>query len=281
MSKLEVIYRPLTEILTNPNNARKHSKAQIAKIVASIKSFGFNVPVLTDEKVQLIAGHGRIEAAKQLGLQSVPTIAINGLNEAQLGAFAIADNRIAELSSWDDTMLASEFEKLINLGAGLDFEIVDTGFEIGKIDHIISQAKEPETETREQLEPTGVPPVTVRGDLWQCGAHRLFCGDARDADSYRILLGAEKAAMTIADLPYNVPINGHVSGLGKNRHREFSFASGEMSAPEFEQFVETACEQIRAFSRDGALVYLFMDWRSIAMLIDVGSRVFDAYKGLC
>lgn len=281
MSKLEVIYRPVADLRVNPANARKHSKKQIEKIAASIRSFGFNVPLLTDGEDQLVAGHGRLAAARHIGLTEVPTIAISGLTEAQLRAFAIADNRIAELSSWDETILASELEELLSLGAGLDFEIVDTGFEIGAIDRIVSQAKEAEPESDEPLTPEAVPAIARPGELWQCGRHLVFCGDARDADTYRVLLGAERAAVTITDPPFNVPINGHVSGLGKTRHPEFVMASGEMSDAVFEAFLEATCHQIRTFSQDGALVYMFMDWRSIAILIMTGRRVFDNLKALC
>jgi DNA modification methylase len=281
MSKLEVLYRPVVDLSTNPSNARRHSKKQIDKIAASIRSFGFNVPLLVDDRGQLIAGHGRLAAAQRLGLAEVPTIEITGLSDAQVRAFAIADNRIAELSDWDEAILAAEFEELLKLGEGLDFEIVDTGFEIGKIDQLVSSAKEPQPEVEEVLEPDAVPRVARLGDLWQCGRHQIFCGDARDPDSYRLLMGAERADMVISDPPYNVPINGHVSGLGKTKHREFVMAAGEMSDREFDNFLEAACIPMRDYSRDGALIYLFMDWRHIAGLIAMGSRVFTEFKALC
>ena len=169
MSKLEIIYRPVADLRVNPANARKHSQKQVEKIAASIQSFGFNVPLLTNGEDQLVAGHGRFAAARHIGLTEVPTIAIAGLTEAQLRAFAIADNRIAELSSWDEAILASELEELLSLGAGLDFEIVDTGFEIGAIDRIVSQAKEAELESDEPLHPEAVPAIARAGELWQCG----------------------------------------------------------------------------------------------------------------
>lgn len=281
MSKLEVFYRPVAGLTTNPLNARRHSQKQVDKIAASIKSFGFNVPLIVDEAGQLIAGHGRLAAAQCLGMIEVPTIAISGLSDAQVRAFAIADNRIAELSDWDEAILAAEFESLLKLGEGLDFEIVDTGFEIGKIDQLVSKAKDVEDEPEKVLEPDDVPRVARPGDLWQCGRHQIFCGDARDPDSYRILMGVERADMVISDPPYNVPINGHVSGLGKTKHREFVMATGEMSDRQFEAFLEAACVPMRDHSRDGALIYLFMDWRHIASLIAVGSRVFTEFKALC
>ncbi|WP_448140236.1 site-specific DNA-methyltransferase [Sphingopyxis fribergensis] len=281
MSKLEVYYRSVTDLSVNPSNARRHSKKQIEKIAASIKSFGFNVPLLVDGVGQLIAGHGRLAAAQQLGITEVPAIAIAGLSEAQLRAFAIADNRIAELSDWDEGVLAAEFEELLKLGEDLDFEIIDTGFEIGKIDQLVSKTKELEAEPDEILDPETVPPVTRRGDLWQCGRHLIFCGDARDPDSYRILMGEKRADMVISDPPYNVPINGHVSGLGKTKHREFVMAAGEMSDHEFDNFLEAACIPMREHSREGALIYLFMDWRHLASLIAVGSRIFTEFKALC
>lgn len=281
MSKLEIFYRPVAGLTINPSNARRHSKKQIDKIAGSIRSFGFNVPLLVDEMGQLIAGHGRLAAAQCLGMTEVPTIAISGLTDAQVRAFAIADNRIAELSDWDEAILAAEFEDLLKLGDGLDFEIVDTGFEIGKIDQLVSKAKDAEAEPEKVLEPDEVPSVARQGDLWQCGRHQIFCGDARDPDSYRVLMGADRADMVISDPPYNVRINGHVSGLGKTKHREFVMATGEMSDREFEAFLEAACVPMRDHSRDGALIYLFMDWRHIASLIAVGSRVFTEFKALC
>jgi len=191
----------------------------------------------------------------------------------------IADNRIAELSGWDREILALEFRDLVEMD--LDFELSDTGFEIGEIDLLLEAGQDP-NDTAEDIPVISTGQSQAQsGDLWQLGDHLLFCGDALDPVSYRALLGHTKVAMTFTDPPYNVKINGHVSGLGKAKHREFAQASGEMSGEQFKVFLEKACQQIKECCEDGALSFVCMDWRHIAELVLAGLCSFSELKNIC
>ncbi len=226
---------PLTLLKSQPGNPRTHSKKQIRQIADSIDTFGFVGAILIDRQHRIIAGHGRAEAAKLLGMKTVPTIRIDGWSDAKIRAYVIADNRIAERSGWDRKLLAVEFNYLISVDWG--FEITTTGFEPAEIDVILNEQLNPDdAEVVEQLSTLGSPEtaVTRPGDLWQVGEHRLYCGDATEEESYQKLLGDARAGMVFMDPPYNVRIAGHVSGLGTVSHREFAMASGEMSSAEFE-----------------------------------------------
>lgn len=282
MQELFISDVPTSGLAVDPSNARTHSKRQIAKVAASIKSFGFNSPILIDRDGKVVAGHGRLLAAKELKLELVPTIRLEHLSSQQLRAYALADNRLAELAGWDDDLLATEISGLLDLD--LDFEITDMGFEMAEIDQILgsnlglSKDHEPDDE---HVEPSQVARVTRPGDLWQLGRHLVFCGDALDLDSYRPLLPNEKARLVFTDPPYNVPIQGHVSGLGKAKHREFQQASGEMSDAEFQAFLRSACDRMRSASAEGAIHFICMDWRHIGTLIEAGSDAYSELKNLC
>lgn len=263
-------------------NARTHSRRQIKKIAASIERFGFVNPVLIDENNQIIAGHGRVAAAKLLGWPEVPTLRIEHLDAAEKRAYILADNRLAEDAGWDQEMLAIELQGLIEL----DFSIELTGFDIAEVDHILDA--EAEAQAPDRNIDDDVPPgpasgaaITRPGDLWQLGQHRLLCGDATAASSYTRLLGGAKAALIFTDPPYNVPIGGHVSGLGKARHREFAMASGEMTPDEFRRFLESVFRHMAAHSADGSIHFICMDWRHMAETLAAGESVYTELKNLC
>jgi 16S rRNA G966 N2-methylase RsmD len=281
MHRLKVVYQSPRVLTENARNSRTHSAGQIDQIAKSITSFGFITPVLVDTSNQIIAGHGRVRAAKKLGLEKVPTISVEHLTEAQKRAFVIADNRLAELSGWDEQMLGLEFEELSSLEA--PFEITDTGFELPKIDVLIEDLHKPEDKhdpADDPVAPSRVQKVAQLGDLWLLGRHALFVGDALDARSYPALLGRERAQMVFVDPPYNVPIQGHVSGLGKARHDEFVMASGEMSSAEFESFLQTTFQRLVAASIDGAIHFVFMDWRGLKELL-AAAAVYAELKNVC
>ena len=284
MDGLSITHASTARLIADPANARTHSKKQIAQIARSIKSFGFNNPILVDSLGKVVAGHGRLMAAQQLGLETVPTIRLDHLSPQQLKAYAIADNRLAELAGWDPALLAVEMQGLVDLDLDLDFEITDMGFEIGEIDQILQGAssKGAVCEADEQCpEPHQVPRVCRAGDLWQAGRHLIFCGDALDPCSYQVLMNGMKAKMVFTDPPYNLRINGYVSGLGKAKHEEFLQASGEMSDPEFSKFLIGACSQMNSVSADGAIHFVCMDWRHIALLIQAGKSVYSELKNIC
>lgn len=261
--------------------ARTHSSKQIAQIAASIHAFGFNNPVLIDKDGVIIAGHGRVEAAKVLGLETVPVIRLEHLSGPEKRAYILADNKLAEKAGWDADILAIELQNLIDLD--LDFDIAVTGFEMPEIDVLISEleAKPQKPDPADAVPEVAGPAITRPGDIWQIGPHRLICGDATDPDTYARLLAGEAAQMVFTDPPYNVKIDGHVSGLGKVRHREFAMASGEMTEAEFAGFLKLVFGNLVAASADGAIHFVAMDWRHIGEVMTAANGIYAAFKNLC
>lgn len=272
---LKIMHQPISALKTRANNPRTHSKKQIRQIADSIQEFGFVSPILVDPKNIVIAGHGRLQAAKLFELERVPTVCLGHLSEAQIRAYVIADNKLAALAGWDKELLALEITELIELEEDLDLTV--TGFEIEDLHLMSDTAGSAQTSLDQPLPDIDRknPPICRLGDLWQCGDHLLYCGDALAPLSYEKLLGESRADMVITDPPYNVPIKGHVSGLGTNKHDEFVMASSEMSRPEFLRFLSCICRQLTRFSKSGSLHYVFMDWRSIADLIAAGEEHFS------
>lgn len=250
-----------------------------------MEAFGFNVPILINRDLQVIAGHGRLQAARNLGWSEVPTIMLEHLTEAQAKAFMIADNRLTETSTWDDRLLAEQLKELSLVD--LDFSLEVTGFDMGEIDFRIESldvsgdpedGPDPADEIPEA--PTG-DPVTQLGDLWLLGPHRLLCGNALEAGDLSVLMAGRRAAMVFIDPPYNVPIDGHCTGLGTVRHREFAMACGEMDEAAFTPFLAQAMRGLAAHSEDGALHYVCMDWRHLREVLAAGHEVYSDFKNLC
>ena len=278
----QITYLPIEQIKPNPNNTRTHSPAQIRKLARSMRAHGPITPAVVDPSNMLIAGHARREAALYLGLTEIPTICVSHLSAEQLRAFALADNRLHDESGWDDRLLAIELKELSNLG--LDFDIESTGFELAEIDVRIEglEIKSEETDVADQLpDEMSAEPISHLGDLWRLGEHRLLCGSALEADGFNRLMKGELAAATITDPPFNVKVDGFVSGLGQDIHREFAMASGEMTSEEFENFLTTASRHVASHSKGGALVYMFMDWRHLPEALAACSATFAEYKNLC
>jgi DNA modification methylase len=280
---LKLIHRRIDEIKPDAANPRRHSKKQIRQIAASIEAFGFIVPILIDRDGNIVAGHGRWLAGRDLGFTEVPTLCLDHLTPAQACAFRIADNRLSEIGTWDDRLLAQQLKDLSLLG--LDFSVELTGFEMGEIDLRIA-AFEEFSETSEDPadavpEFPGRSPVSKHGDLWLLGRHRVLCGNALEAKAFTALMGEERAAAVFTDAPYNVEIDGNASGLGAIHHRPFPMASGEMDRAEFTAFLGQACRNLAAFSSDGALHYHCMDWRHIDELLAATHDVYDELKNLC
>jgi DNA modification methylase len=278
--RLSVEYLPISAIRPWPANARKHSKKQIHQIASSIREFGFTNPVLIDSDNTLIAGHGRVEAAKSVGMPTVPAIRIDHLTSLQKRALVIADNRLAEKAGWDPEILKIEFQYL--LAEDIEFDLEITGFDSAEIDLLLDGAQRPPSVDPADVVPP-IDPVTVclPGDLWQLGDHKLICGDARDEGTLARLFAAEKARLMFADPPYNVAIQGHVSGLGAVKHREFAMAAGEMTSAEFVRFLNGALRNAARYSTDGALHYVCMDWRHIDELTDAAKGLYTETKNLC
>ena len=262
-----------------PNNPRTHSEKQLVKLKASIHRFGFTAPVLIDELNVILSGHGRVQAAKELGLLTIPTRLISGLSETKKRAYVIADNKLSQLSGWDNNLLKSEMEILINE----DFDIEITGFSTAEIDIMMDGSEEPVESNPDNLRPEDivVTAVSQQGDLWQLGNHLLLSGDALNPDCYKMLMQGELAQMVITDPPYNVKIKGHVCGSGQIQHKEFAMASGEMSTSEFTNFLNKAFQQIFNTLQDGAIVYSFMDWRHASGIVEAANQIFGTPRQLC
>jgi DNA modification methylase len=266
---------PRTSLVPNPNNPRRHSDKQLRQIASSIERFGFLVPIVIDDASHIAAGAGRWAAAGLIGMNEVPVIRACFMTEADRRAFAIAENRLGDLSDWDNALLGAELESLFQQEYDLDI----TGFNVGDIDLTIGDTKSSTEAPVEMPDPSG-PAISRPGDLWQTGPHRLYCGNARDSASYEALLGDERATMIFADPPYNVSIANHVSGLGKAQHREFAEASGEMSPPEFTSFLRAAFRNCVRFSVSGSIHYQCMDWRHVRELLDAADGVYTSFKQL-
>jgi len=281
MQNLTLSYQPTSDITVNPRNARTHDKRQLQQIKESIEAFGFTNPLLVDERGVLIAGHGRLSAARSLNIEAVPVIELAHLSEPQKRALMLADNKIALNAGWDMDVLANELSELSSIE--LDFGLELTGFDVADIDIIIGDAEACEDAQAEvaPVPANDMPVVTKPGDLWLLGKHRVLCGNARRAADFAMLMGDRKADMVFTDPPYNVPIVGHVTGKGRARHREFHEASGEMSQTEFTDFLGDVFANCVASCRDGAISYVCMDWRHAGELLEAGQQVFDAYLNLC
>jgi DNA methylase/ParB-like nuclease domain len=268
------------DLKPNPRNARTHSEKQVQLLAAAVKEFGVFVPVVVDENDVILAGHARLEAAKLLGMAKVPTIRVKHLTPERKRAFVLADNRLAEMAGWDDELLGAELGELSGLELDFDFEI--TGFDTVDIDRLEARTAEQSVEQEvvpelDRKEPT----VSAAGDLWQLGDHRVFCGSALEEESYRHLLGDERVQLVFSDPPYNVPIDGHVCGLGSVRHAEFKMASGEMSDEEFVAFLERFMRLAAAHSVDGAIHFLCMDWRHMGQMLEAARPIYGPAKNLC
>jgi len=277
---LNVIYLPTTSLKPHPQNPRVHSDKQVHQIAQSIETFGFNVPILVDDRQNVVAGHGRLLAARKLGWKTVPVIKLNHLSESQYKAFLIADNRLSENSSWDERLLGEQLKVLS--GLELDFDLDVIGFETAEIDVLIDGLEtisEPDPDDR--LPAVETAAVSVSGDLWQLGKHRVLCGDSLISENYARLLDGAKADLVITDPPYNVAIDGHATGLGKVRHREFAMASGEMSAAEFTEFLRKAMKLSSQSSQPGSLAYYFIDWRHMRQMLAAGLDVYGEPMNLC
>lgn len=269
----------VADLRPHDRNPRTHSKKQVEQIAESIRRFGFTNPVLVDRDGQVIAGHGRIEAAKLLGMATVPVLRLEHMTEAEKRAYIIADNRLAELAGWDNDLLALELAAVAELDS--EFDLALTGFDVAEIEALLNGL---ETGAQQEEEPVQIdeqaPVVSRVGDMWQLGDHALICGDATDPDVYRHLLGQEKAQMIFTDPPYNVPVNGHICGLGKVQHDEFVMASGEMTEEQFTTFLRTVTSNLAAFSDDGSIHYVCMDWRHMGELLAAGRSAYSEFKNL-
>ncbi|RWD31631.1 MAG: hypothetical protein EOS22_04205 [Mesorhizobium sp.] len=271
---LDVQLTAISELKVSPFAARNHPREKRRKLLASVRKYGVLAPLLIEQGGYIVDGHARLEAASNAGLTHVLTIDVSYLAEVDRRALRLAMNRLAEGGKWDKEALARELNHLLEFG----YDVELTGFDTVEIETAIEVVDDP-SGVEEHIEAKLVSniPVSRSGDLWILGepgkAHRIACGDFRDDALLGALFQSRTAAVSFTDPPYNVPIQGFVSGLGKPAHNEFAMASGEMSRPEFQAFLRDTLEALFARLSDGAIAYVCMDWRSIAVLIDAGESL--------
>jgi DNA modification methylase len=272
---LVITYRAIGDLTPDPRNSRTHPRRQIDQIKASIEAFGFTNPILADPEGHIIAGHGRLQAARMLGLTELPVVTLSGLSDIQKRALRIADNKIALNAGWDLEILQLEFGELASIDVDIDLEL--TGFSTGEIDVILTSTADPDDEI---VPPAPTTPRTKPGDIWILGNHRVGCGDGRDAGFLRRVVG-QGACVDAAflDPPYNVQIGGHAVSAGS--HREFTMASGEMSEAEFRAFLADTLGAAARVSRDGAVHFVCMDWRHMDDVSTIGRTVYGERLNLC
>lgn len=264
---LRVDYLPIDAIRPADRRVRQSTASQAARIELSLKRFGICVPVLIDSDGRIVHGHVVWEAARRVGLATIPVIRIEHLNESERRALSIALNRLAETGDWDIEALKVEFEELIEL----DEDILATGFELAEVDALLLE-EEIDSPEAEVLLPLPQSSVSQPGDAWVLGDHRLLQGDARDREAYqRLIRPDERVRLVLTDVPFNVPIRGHCTGQA--HHREFQVAHGELSREEFDVFNRDWMRLASSVLIDGGLLATFIDWRSVELILSAGREL--------
>jgi DNA modification methylase len=276
--EIQIEYRAVGDLALDARNPRQHSQRQINQIADSIREFGFVMPVVIDDTGQVVIGHGRVLAAKKLGMPRIPVVEIKHLSKAQLKALRIADNKLAQHAHWDERLLGENFLEIKELD--IEFDLAVTGYSLPEIDLTLQKLDEGEIGVQDEPDAiTGVP-VCQLGDVWQLDGHRLHCGDATSEAAFDTLMKETLANVAFVDPPYNVRVDGHVSGKGKIRHREFAQGSGELNKDEFTRFLANSCGLLAKHSTDGAIHFVCMDWRHADELLAAGRDVYTELKNI-
>ncbi len=260
----------LEQLTPNPKNARIHSERQIKQIARSVDEFGSISPIIVGPDYTIVAGHGRFAAAKLRGYLEVPVLVVEGLTPVQLKAYALADNKLGDLSSFDTQLLIEEIEGII--ADSPEFDITVAGFVTAELDAMSGVIRTGELNDLDDDPPPMPPrrPVSREGDLWDLGEHRLACGDSTKAALIEELLGDEPARLMLSDVPFNLKIEGFASGLGRKAHADFAMATGEMTYYQYVGFLRRSITACMGNLVDGAMVLLFIDWRHAAEMLDAG-----------
>lgn len=259
---------------------RRHSESKLRRLAKFMKKSGVITPLVVDKDNFVILGNARLAALKLLGVDTVPVIRVTHLDEPMIRALILADNQFTLNADWYEDALREELLYLAPLLPEIGLELIDLGFETPQLDLIIGDA---DANDEEELGPDpAVPPVVQPGQLWLLGQHKLFCGDAREEISYISLMGTERAVMIFGDLPYNVPIDGHVCGNGAHQHKEFVMGAGEMSPEQFISFMKEIFVLLRRFSKEGSVHMQCMDWRhSLEILTAAQQAGYDYLNMAC
>ena len=282
LGPIAIEWVPLESLRPAARNARTHSNKQIRQIATSIQHFGFNSPLIVDNQDRIVAGHARKDAAVLNGMREVPIIRVSHLSEAQIRSYMLADNKLAENAGWDRELLEIELRELQVLLPEINLDLGITGFEPAEVDSVLANSDSDRPDPADDIPPIDKSNAIARpGDLFVLGRHRLLVGDARLPESYVTLMGKDVAVMAILDPPYNVRISRNVSGRGRIKHGEFVCASGEMSKEQFIEFLKQNLLHCAAYSIDGAIHYIFIDWRHTGELLAAGEAVYSELKNLC
>lgn len=282
LKSTEIKLLPITSLVPNARNAKRHPERQIALLAENIRQFGFTQPIIVDETFMVLAGHGRLAAAKRLAMNEVPVVQLPYLSPSEKRLLALADNKLGELGEWDTEIVAAELEDLSTaLEGNLELDMALSGFDTVDFDRLVETKKSKKKDDLADQIPavsSAENAVTRRGDVWKCGNHALVCGNSLEAETYRALLGDERADIVFTDPPYNVRISGHVSK--RSGVREFAMASGEMSSDEFTAFLRNAAGLMADNAHPGAVLYICMDWPHYGDLLHATRHALGAPKNL-
>jgi DNA modification methylase len=265
----KIVWKPIADLRPFPGNPRRHPEHQIASLMKSIRRIWTN-PILIDERCTILAGHGRFEAAKRLGMKEVPTITIGGLKEEEKRAILIADNRIPERAVWDLDLLRLHFQNLIEI----DFEVELSGFTTGEID-LVLDGKPPNSDPADKISgfPRGGPAVSQLSDCWELARHRIICGSALCGDHYDRLLGDELAELIVAAPPDKAQVHGYGKEQGQIRRRK-------ISETEYLRFLEEFIRLVVRHSQDGSIHFIFSDWKDLPELLSAARPIYSEWKNL-
>lgn len=263
---IKIDWRNTAGLKDAARKVRKIEDRHLNDMVRAISNFGFVSPLIVRGN-RVVDGHTRLAAARALAMPKVPCIDVSHLSEDKVRLLTVSLNRLAETGSWDLAELKFELEELETM----EFDLTLTGFTMPEIDIIFGDEAADKDKEEEIPEPPAVP-VTVEGDLWLLGKHRVLCGSALAAADFERLMGGDLAAAVLTDPPYNVVIEGNVSGLGMVKHGEFQMASGEMTREQFEEFLTVYQVLCRQYLLAGSVAFAFMDWRSIDLLTNAARK---------
>ena len=270
------------QLKTSPRRVRRALKHQSKHIQAGLKKFGQIAPVLVDDQNAIIYGQEFYDAARVLDWKTIRVIRVSHLSELDIRKCRLFFEKISDLNEWDEDALHLEIQEIALLDPEIELDL--PGFEAAEIDLVLStldvEQEVDEDDIVESLR-SSTPTVCRVGDLWHLREHRLAVGDALESQTYAKLMDGKRAQLTLTDPPYNVRIAGHVSGLGSAQHREFAFASGEMTGDEFPTFLTNVLRCATSVSVNGALVYVFMDWRHQPDLLTAATAAALTQINLC
>jgi DNA modification methylase len=276
-NQLRTEYLATSTIAPTKGSPRYHPKSQIRALTKSLGTFGQVLPILIDAENRIISGLALWQVAKDLDLAEVMVIRIEYLAEHQIKALMIALNRLGDLSKWDDEALKTILLDLHELE--LDFDIEATGFTEIEIELRVQDLDFRKADEAPVVVGEG-PTIVTAGELWKLGDHLLYCGDALQATSWQALMAADLADAVVTDPPFNVQIDGHVTGSGKHRHREFAAASGELSPSAFTDFLMTAMGHAHQWSTPGSVHHWAMDWRHVVEIGTAGQSTYERFLNM-